>query len=38
MELAAAFKLFDVDGNGVISRDEFRQGLQVRARLTHPRR
>ena len=27
VEMAAAFRIFDTDGDGTISRDEFRQGL-----------
>jgi len=34
LELVSAFKLFDVDGNGVITREEFRKGLQALTSLT----
>jgi EF-hand domain pair len=34
LELVSAFKLFDVDGNGIITREEFRKGLQALTSLT----
>jgi Ca2+-binding EF-hand superfamily protein len=34
LELASAFKLFDTNGDGIITKEEFRQGLQALTSLT----